>query len=170
MKLLVSVRDAVEAELAIQCGVAIVDVKEPSLGSLGRPHDEVVRQVIETVAGRALVSVAMGDITPTSEPVPLPGNCRPDFAKIGSAGFPDLDAWCGGFHDWLRDLPTSARPVAVVYADDGAPHFDRLLEFARVAASVSARGVLVDTRQKDGRSAFDYVSVAELSNVRTCRT
>ena len=49
MKLLVSVRNAVEAEIAVRSGVQIVDVKEPSRGSLGRPDDDVIRSVIKTV-------------------------------------------------------------------------------------------------------------------------
>ena len=60
--LLVSVRDADEAELAVTAGAAIIDVKEPTHGSLGRADVAVAAAVIAQVAGRAPVTLAGGEL------------------------------------------------------------------------------------------------------------
>ena len=50
--LLVSVRDADEAEAALRGGAALIDVKEPRHGSLGRASAEQWRERGRQVAGR----------------------------------------------------------------------------------------------------------------------
>ena len=59
--LLISVRDAEEAHVALSTGVNLIDIKEPSRGSLGRADWAVVTETVRQVAGRVPVSVAMGD-------------------------------------------------------------------------------------------------------------
>jgi len=59
-ELLVSVRSADEAQAALEGGAAIIVVKEPALGSLGRASAEPITAVVKRVAGRASVSVALG--------------------------------------------------------------------------------------------------------------
>jgi dihydroneopterin aldolase len=61
-KLLVSVRDAVEAEDAVVAGAHLIDVKEPRAGSLGAAPLEVIEDVIRTVCGRRPVSAAFGEL------------------------------------------------------------------------------------------------------------
>ena len=50
-RLLVSVRSAAEARTALAGGADVIDVKEPAHGSLGRASTEVIREVIDAVAG-----------------------------------------------------------------------------------------------------------------------
>ena len=57
-RLLVSVRSAAEAEAALAGGAALIDVKEPDRGALGRADDAVIADVVRAVAGRAPVSAA----------------------------------------------------------------------------------------------------------------
>ena len=45
-RLLVSVRDALEARVAMGAGVDLIDVKEPRRGSLGRASNSVVAAVL----------------------------------------------------------------------------------------------------------------------------
>ncbi len=52
-RLLVSVRSAAEAEIALVGGAALIDVKEPARGALGMADFQVIRDVITAVAGRA---------------------------------------------------------------------------------------------------------------------
>jgi hypothetical protein len=65
--LLVSVRNAAEAEEALAGGADIIDVKEPSRGPLGRADAQNARDVIQTVSGRRLVSVALGELAESSD-------------------------------------------------------------------------------------------------------
>src|SRR3954470_4620942 len=60
--LLVSVRNAAEAEEAIAGGAAIIDVKEPSRGPLGRADLATMNRVVAAVAGRRPVSAAGGEL------------------------------------------------------------------------------------------------------------
>ena len=62
MRLLVSVRNAIEAEAALAGGADIIDAKEPLNGALGPVAKEVIQSIAEKVAGSAPVSVALGDV------------------------------------------------------------------------------------------------------------
>src|SRR4051812_39902678 len=64
--LLVSVRSPQEALAALAGGADIIDVKEPANGSLGRAEDDVIRAVVDVVAGRRPVSAAMGELVEES--------------------------------------------------------------------------------------------------------
>ena len=61
-KLLVSVRSADEAQAALDGGASIIDVKEPSLGSLGRASEAAIAAVVNRVARRIPISAALGDL------------------------------------------------------------------------------------------------------------
>jgi uncharacterized protein (UPF0264 family) len=61
-KLLVSVRSAEEAGLAIAGGADLIDVKEPLEGSLGAASPTVIDEVLDRVGGRGPVSVACGEL------------------------------------------------------------------------------------------------------------
>ena len=51
-KLLVSVRSAAEALTALEGGAALIDVKEPAHGSLGRADLQVIGEVVRAVGRR----------------------------------------------------------------------------------------------------------------------
>src|SRR4051794_10666436 len=79
--LLVSVRSAAEAVEALAGGADIIDVKEPSRGSLGRADDAVAAEVLAEVDGRRPVSAALGELADWNES--LPRGCA--FVKWGLA-------------------------------------------------------------------------------------
>lgn len=47
MKIMISVQNAVEAEIAIQCGAKWIDVKDPAAGPLGRAELATQRQILQ---------------------------------------------------------------------------------------------------------------------------
>ena len=61
-RLLVSVRDASEALAALAGGADIIDVKEPTRGSLGMADGDAVAGVVEAVGERVPVSAALGEL------------------------------------------------------------------------------------------------------------
>src|SRR5262245_51990310 len=61
-RLLVSVRDAAEAEAALAGGADLIDVKEPSRGALGRADAVVIADIVRAVGGKAIVSAALGEL------------------------------------------------------------------------------------------------------------
>ena len=66
-QLLVSVRSVAEAESALLGGAGLIDMKEPSRGSLGRIGPEIMQDIVDFVAGRATLSAAMGELLENDE-------------------------------------------------------------------------------------------------------
>ena len=60
--LLVSVRDAQEAEAALRGGASLIDVKEPLHGSLGAALPEVWREIRAAVPRDITCSAALGEL------------------------------------------------------------------------------------------------------------
>jgi uncharacterized protein (UPF0264 family) len=152
--LLVSVRDASEAEAVLRGGADIVDAKEPARGALGTPSPEAVAAIVRTVGAAAPVSVALGDPASPAEVAALVAAVPPvAFVKLGFAG-------AGSFADAAALVEAAiaaagrhrARPrvIAAAYADapDGSPAAPGpVLE---AALRSGAAGILVDTSDKRG--------------------
>src|SRR5262249_14206859 len=89
-KLLVSVRSEAEARAALAGGAAIIDVKEPSLGSLGMASRIIWRRVRRVVPRSTIVSVALGELTDwtASDRIAVPGRSWTGigYRKVGLAG------------------------------------------------------------------------------------
>src|SRR6266852_1702802 len=112
-QLLVSVRSAAEALTALEGGAALIDVKEPAHGSLGRADTQVIREVVRVIGGRRPVSAALGEWLDNADAVP---DADLAYVKWGLAG-------CDANADWRRELTRLLdqhhRPqvVLVAYAD-----------------------------------------------------
>jgi uncharacterized protein (UPF0264 family) len=153
--LLVSVRSAAEAEAALAGGADLIDVKEPSGGSLGRADDSVIAAVVQVVAGRKPVSAAMGevrDFVPASGP-------EVRYRKWGFAG-------CGRHPEPFRKRIAVTSPakqvVLAAYADwerSDAPPPEALRE---LACRWQCGAFLLDTFVKDGSTLLDWMSYREL--------
>src|SRR5689334_696643 len=115
--LLVSVRSADEALSALAGGAAVIDVKEPDRGPLGRADVAAWREVRRVVPADVPVSVALGELREwRGAPGPPPSAFAGlSFRKLGLAG--DGPDWA---RDWaaLRAAWGDGPPwIAVVYAD-----------------------------------------------------
>jgi uncharacterized protein (UPF0264 family) len=147
--LLVSVRDAEEAGRALAGGAALIDVKEPARGALGRADETTIAEVVRRVGGRVPVSAALGEL---AEAAPRPDCEGLTFVKWGLAGCLD--------RDWPRRLereltqPAPPQTVIVAYADwqcAEAPPVDAVVEFAcRHVGAV----LLIDTCCKDASAGL----------------
>jgi len=78
--LLVSVRHAEEAAAALAGGAAIIDVKDPTAGSLGAATPAAVAGVASTVKGQVPWTVAAGELR---DEIASPGTIRRWLAAIG---------------------------------------------------------------------------------------
>ena len=178
VNLLVSVRSPQEALAALDGGADIIDVKEPTQGSLGRSESNVVAEITDLVHSRSpgtIVSAALGEVaeSPRSEAIDLTQAARLDLVKSGLSGLhqglvPWQDAWHRFRENVVVTRPTT-QWVAVAYADaqrSRSPHaVDVLDEGHRIGCPV----LLIDTFQKDGTSLLDWVATRELDRIR-CRT
>ena len=61
-KLMVSVTNAAEATLALECGADMIDVKEPRRGPLGPADPKVWREVRTAIGPDATLGVALGEL------------------------------------------------------------------------------------------------------------
>jgi len=140
--LLVSVRDADEAEVALHGGATLIDIKEPGNGSLGRADTATISAIVERVARRVPVSAAMGELQEEAFDVPR----GVVFAKWGLAK-------CQGFRwqdrlDALRRQHIGVEVVTVAYADwecAAAPSIEEVLDYACERGGV----FLIDTCCKE---------------------
>jgi uncharacterized protein (UPF0264 family) len=164
MRLLVSVRNATEAEAALEGGADIVDAKEPVHGALGRVTDHVLKSIGARVAGRAPVSVALGDVGSdhVAEGAAAASRAGAAFVKIGFAG-------CGrslGADD-LRtavDAIGSTTLVLVAYADYDRADAPLPEEVVSLAHETRAAGILLDTFDKHGPGLTALMTLRALSS------
>lgn len=188
-RLLVSVRSVSEASDAVKGGCQILDVKEPSQGSLGKADNGVIAEVLRVgLSSGTPVSAALGEVTDYSasqrskcEDLQLPESLsRLSFVKIGLAGLRHDSGWLGRWQDTLSFLtaPLSTasetntpRWVAVIYADwqtADAPSpsgiIDCVLSSSESIGSNIA-GVLVDTWSKKSGRLLDSLPIEQLKEI-----
>ena len=167
LRLLLSVRNAAEAEIGITHGVDYIDVKEPRRGPLGRVDPETSAAVVSVVGGRRPVSVALGELR---EWGPEDGSKLPllhgvDRVKVGLSGCASLPDWELRLGEIARSLPSYAGLVAVQYADwrscDG-PSPQSLLD---AACWIGCTTWLIDTFDKSLGPLLNHLSAPALAQL-----
>lgn len=173
--LLVSVRSAAEASLAVAGGAAIIDVKAPDRGPLGRLDAAETAAILSSVAGQAPVTLACGELVEGSESIEdhvrevsrllAPGVAGPVAVKAGPSGLAAA-CWAEAFMRLEASLPPSIEAVAVAYADADAaeaPPPEAILAAVNPPArSPSGRTLLIDTFDKSGPGLFEAVGVRRI--------
>ena len=173
--LLVSVRSAAEAEAALAGGAAVIDVKEPKHGALGRAADAVLADVVRAVAGRAPVSAALGELRDRPDanlPSSLPSLVYVKCGLARCAADPG-DGWRSAIDALACAVEASApscRMAVVAYADwrrAQAPTPDEVCTFV---CQRPGWALLLDTWGKDGLTLLDWMSCVEVHRMgRVCR-
>ncbi|HVJ87048.1 MAG TPA: (5-formylfuran-3-yl)methyl phosphate synthase [Caulifigura sp.] len=158
-RLLVSVQSAQEASDAIDGGADVVDVKDPSRGSLGFAGPETIGLI--DGAGRP-VTAALGECLEWLFETPfVPGQVS--MVKLGLAGLRGSD-WLG---EWLRvrqriDQNRPLTWIAVGYADAMAADAPDVRAIAAAATKTGCAGLLLDTFDKRGGRLTELISDDEL--------
>lgn len=174
MKLLISVRNAEEALVAAECGVDIVDLKEPANGPLGCASPATVAEFSSAMALRDLqTSVAAGELIASPPSLPGSSDVGVHYVKCGTSGYTGRGGWSGAFHtDWQRwadrIVQQHSVPVPVFYADaescGGLPP-ETIVENA---SSLGTKMVLIDTWEKrGGLTLLDCLSRQRLALIAT---
>lgn len=155
-RLLVSVRNAVEARIALDAGVDLIDIKEPNRGALGAADASVWREVLDIVAGRVPVSCALGELSEIRQAniVAIPAGMQ--YVKIGLSGIASVSNWRAAWREKVSQRSADCNVVAVVYADGervGAPQAREILEAAQ---SLPCAAILIDTFEKSSGNVFQH--------------
>ena len=159
--LLVSVRSAREAEDALAGGADVIDVKEPSRGSLGAADNATIVAVVRKVNGRAPITVAGGELLELGgegtkkDAIPEPPLGGKLF-KLGLAGCDVWGNWISNWRDRVATMGRSARPVAVVYADWRAAKAPPPKEVLNAAVEIGCPALLIDTGDKSAGGLFTH--------------
>jgi uncharacterized protein (UPF0264 family) len=171
-QLLVSVRSAAEAEAALAGGAALLDVKEPAHGPLGRAGDATIADVVGAVAGRRPVSAALGELLGASQAGLPPVVSRLAYVKWGLAGYRARRParWKADLAHALGRTAAPCRGVVVAYADwrrAPAPPPEEVCAFAREHA---AGAFLLDTWGKDGTTLLNWLPLPDVCRLcERCR-
>ncbi len=170
VKVLVSPKDLEEAEEAIRGGASIIDVKNPSEGSLGANFPWVIRDVAVLVKkhGREM-SATIGDFDFK------PGTAS--LAALGAAysGADYIKVGLYSFSDWKRavlfikkivravkDYDSEKKVVIACYADFVRVNSLNPLELPLWAEGTDADGLMIDTAIKDGKSTFEFMELDDM--------
>uniref|UniRef100_A0A7C4FER9 (5-formylfuran-3-yl)methyl phosphate synthase n=1 Tax=Thermofilum pendens TaxID=2269 RepID=A0A7C4FER9_THEPE len=173
IKLLISIKYPSELERAVRGGADIVDVKEPSRGSLGLPDYSIVKEVLGKIKRLGIagveVSSAGGDVekvNPYIEYVAYTAaSLGVNYFKIGLAARSIEDAREVSLRvSEVLESFNSTRLVLVGYADFSRAGVIEPLKVTEVASDVEADVVMIDTYVKDGRTTFDFLSTNYLEN------
>lgn len=151
--LLVSVRDATEAGVALAGGAAIIDVKEPAAGSLGMASAATIAACGKVVPAGIPWTLAGGELDEAEAAVDrlrltLSELSQPPVAvKFGLSGWHGRN-WCCAFLAQQARLPEQVRAIPVAYADALAAHAPSVTTVIDEAAGNGLPVVLIDTFDK----------------------
>lgn len=166
-RLLISVRNPVEAQIALDEGADLIDLKEPDAGALGAvPHD-VARCVVAAVGHWRATSATVGDLplnaSVLGSAIRAMSATGVDFVKMGI--WPESGDLVRTFRD-LASVAVETRLIAVVFADQRIPG-----DVIELAANAGFRGVMLDTAHKAGGRLVDNIPIRELGEfVRRARS
>lgn len=171
MRLLISVKDVNEVEDAVVGGADIIDIKDPSNGSLGLPDLSIVKDVVDTVRSKwgKEVSIALGDISREDKALKyivfVGGLLGVDYVKIGLA-LNNIDMAIKIARDAIDVLSSFSKTKLVLagYADFMYVGTLDPLSIVDVATKVGAKGVMIDTLRKNGLSSLDLLSTDYLQS------
>lgn len=176
MRLLVSVRNAAEARIAVDAGADIIDAKEPAKGALGPVGAETLCAIGLAVAQRRPLSAALGEFRNDASGAAIMGaahaaaRARVAFVKAGvyEACADTLMIDCARLVEMLQHEAASDAHCDVVlgvYADLAETRdcaFESVIDVTIRTRPTGERfriaGVLLDTISKDGRPLFDVMS------------
>lgn len=165
-RLLISVRNADEARIAVASGCDLLDLKEPHDGSLGMVSPDVARQVAAEIDSVPL-SMALGECRDWLDRTELPQlPAELTYVKLGLAGMACVDRWPQKWvalrRRWSTHGDFGADGIAVAYVDHVTAAAPAPEDVVSAAIDTGCRGVLFDTFAKRGRTLFEELGGAEL--------
>jgi len=170
MKVLISIRSLEELQPTLDGKADIIDLKNPSEGSLGAAIPSFIKKV-KKLALNNLVSAAIGDMPN------LPGTAAlaafgaatsgADYVKVGLFGITNEKEGIKLMTEVVNAVKEYNSNVIVVgagYADSRSFGGVDPMKIPNIVKSAGAKVAMLDTATKDGRKLFDYLNYIELKN------
>jgi uncharacterized protein (UPF0264 family) len=154
VQMLISVKSVEEADIALQYGADIIDLKDPDQGALGALPISDICSIIDFVGARKPISATIGDMPMQPELIvqrvlKLQG-LSINYIKIGFFEIVDYMPCLEG----ISKIKTISQPlIAVLFAEYQYPK--DLIANIKQAGFV---GIMLDTANKNGRTYQDYFS------------
>ena len=166
--ILVSARSIAESKIIVDSGAGWLDLKEPSLGSLGLPSLELIFAIFALDIPKTVhVSVAGGELLSWTADLndllaaKLPARA---YLKLALADCRDIEWQKIAEHISLA-LVRRSQLILVHYADTAAsrsPHWQEVIE---TTMALGGKFVLIDTHNKTLGGLLDHYSLAQLEKM-----
>ena len=166
MKILISPKNEAEAVEAVHGGADIIDVKNPSEGSLGANFPWVIKRIREIVPRSIDISATLGDFPH------LPGSASlaalgaavsgTNYIKIGLLGSKTFDSalfLMKNVTKAVKDYDPLIKVVVAGYADHERANTLDPMVLPHIAERSGCDLIMVDTLIKDGKRLFDFMDV-----------
>jgi hypothetical protein len=169
MQLLVSVANPAEASAALAGGADLIDAKDPSEGALGAVPLGILREIHRVVSPARPVTAALGDavdedmVERSARQFAAAGAA---FVKVGFAGIASrarIEALVAAAVRGTAANTRQAGVIAVSYADADRDASISRCSLIEVARRAGARGLLLDTADKQGPGLCGLVAPAALA-------
>ena len=168
MKLLVSPINVEEAQIAVEGGADIIDVKNPREGSLGANFPWVIKSVRDAV--KEPLSATIGDFNfrPGTASLAALGAAvsGADYIKIGLFDIQTREQaykMAESVTKSVKEYDPNKKVVIAGYSDYKRINSISVFELPAVAGDVGADVVMMDTGIKDGSSTFEFLRDEEIS-------
>jgi len=153
-QILISVTSITEAQIALDNGADIIDLKDPSAGALGALPLPLIKSIVNYINGQKLVSATIGDLPMQPdlilERVTMLASVNVDYIKIGFFETNDYQPCL----DALQAITKSGEKlIAVLFAEH--TYSENLIAAIKKAGFI---GIMLDTANKNGQTFLDYYS------------
>jgi (5-formylfuran-3-yl)methyl phosphate synthase len=176
LKALITVVNRGEAEKVIKAGCDILDIKDPSEGSLGASCPWVIKDIVAIVPKKIELSIAVGDVPnlPGTVSMAVFGALQfnPNYIKVGLKGPSTKSEAVNLMKKVVRTAETAKSDTSIVatcYADYMAVGSVSPFYLPDIVLESGAKIAMIDTIIKDGKNLLNLMSKDELQKiVREC--
>ncbi len=161
--MLASVNCIADARLVMAENVAIIDLKEPALGSLGALNCKLVQRIVAEINGQCPVSATIGDLPMQPElifnAVTKMAEAGVNYVKVGFFSAENQDEVIGK----LAAITSYINLIAVLFADCNP-------EFSLIDKLIGGgfKGIMLDTQDKTKGSLTGIMAKSEIAHFVGC--
>ena len=156
-QLLISIKNAQEAKLALASGVDIIDLKDPNIGALGALDLATTKVIVDLVNGRAIVSATVGEqhssLSELVADIQTRADIGVDIIKIAISDlFQETD-----FYDEISKITKAEIKLVVIFFADEEVNLNLL----PALKNAGFYGAMLDTKNKQ----YDLLHVQQQDNL-----